>query len=108
MMKKTPTWFGLPRTKLGKWTQRLMGASLALMGAWTLWVALAQRDHTTFWSDPVHAVLIIAAAAAGSASGLTGVLSILLKRERSLLLVATTLAGCFIGWWTYMEILFQP
>jgi len=103
-MSQEPKLLGMPRTKPGQWSLRLMGAFLALFGTWTLWVTLADKDHSKFWSDPVHAVLIICAAAAGSASGLSGALAILLKRERSVLVLAATAAGCFVAWWTYMEI----
>ncbi|MEE8105918.1 MAG: hypothetical protein V3T86_10330 [Planctomycetota bacterium] len=95
---------GRPRTGLGKWSLRLICVFFVLFPAWLLWVSLVRMDRPDFWSDPVHAVLIICAAAAASASGVTGALAVLWKRERSLRVLAATAVGCFVLWWTFMEI----
>ena len=98
----------MPRTRLGWWSIGLAVAFLVLFPVWLLYVMLVRIDRPTFFSDPVQAALILVAAAAGSAGGITGALSLAWKRERSLAVFVATALGPLVLWWTIMEVAFQP
>ena len=100
--------FHMPRTRLGKWSVGLVCTFVFLFSGWLLYVTKVRIERPTFFSDPLHAALILAAAAAGSAGGIAGALSLAWKHERSLAAFAATAMGAVVLWWTIMEVAFQP
>ena len=58
----------------------------------------------TFFSDPLHAVLILGAAAAAITGAIVGALALVVKRERSLWVLLSVLLGAFVLYWTIGEL----
>jgi hypothetical protein len=98
----------LPDTRLGRWS---FGLGLAFFGLFPLWLVYAMYlrpiQRPTFFSDPLHAVLLLGAAAAAITSGFVGVLAMVAKRERSFTVLLGVLVGAFVLYWTIGELLGQ-
>lgn len=101
-----PTFVGVPCSRLGWCSVGLAAAWLVLFGLWwfyvTSWRPIARP---TFFSDPLHACLILAAAAAGIGGAVAGVLALAVKRERSVLIVLSILLGAFVLYWTIANLI---
>jgi uncharacterized integral membrane protein len=70
-----PSFVGMPRSRLGWWSIGLAGLFLGLFVAWLLYVQATPIARPTFFSDPLHACLILGAAAAGINGAIVGVLA---------------------------------
>ena len=95
-----PSFVGMPRSRLGWSSIGLAVLCLAIFVAWLLYVLATPIDRPTFFSDPLHACLLLGAAAAGIAGAIVGVLAIVAKRERSFLILLSVLLGAFVLYWT--------
>lgn len=102
-MSDSPRFIGLPHTPLGQWSVRLAFAFLALFALWLLYVGSTPKERPTFFSDPLHAVLILGAAAAAIAGAFAGVLAFVMRRERSILIALSVLLGAYVLFWTVAE-----
>ena len=89
----SPSFVGMPRSRLGWWSIGLAVLCLGLFVAWLLYVQATPIARSTFFSDPLHACLLLGAAAAGIAGAIVGVLALAAKRERSLLILLSVLLG---------------
>lgn len=86
----------LPRTQSGWWSITLAGAFLVLFPLWLVYVSYWRpMPRPTFFSDPVHALLILGAATAAISGGIVGALALALKRERSFTVVLSVILGAF-------------
>jgi hypothetical protein len=100
-----PRFLGMPQTELGRWSNRLAIVFLVLFPIWLLYALyLRPIARPTFFSDPIHAVIILTAAAAAIAGGLAGLVAIAMKRERSFTVMLSILLGAFVLVWTVSEI----
>jgi hypothetical protein len=104
-----PLWrriIGLPGTRLGRWSTSLAIAFFVLFPLW-LFYALSLRPipRLTFFSDPLHAFLLLGAAAAAITSAIVGALAIVAKRERSFTVLLSVLMGAFVLYWTIGELM---
>ena len=90
-------------TTFGTWSVRLAATFIGLFASWLLYVRARPIPRPTFFSDPIHVVLIFAAVAAALAGGTSGIVA-LLKRDRSVGIVLAVLLGAFVLWWTVGEI----
>jgi hypothetical protein len=97
---RSPSFVGMPRSRLGSWSIVLAVLFLALFAAWLLYVQANPIARPTFFSDPLHACLLLGAAAAGIAGAIVGVLALVTKRERSLMILVSVLLGAFVLYWT--------
>lgn len=97
---------GLPHSRLGWWSIGLATAFIALLSIW-LSYALYLRPITrpTFLSDPLHAVLLVSAAAAAITGAILGVLALVSKRERSFLILLSILLGTIVLYWTISNVI---
>lgn len=93
-----------PQTRLGQAATRLAAAFFVLFTLWLIYVGVTPKERPTFLSDPVHAVLILAAAAAAVAGGIVGTLALVVKGERSVITVLSVLVGAFVLYWTTAEL----
>lgn len=100
-----PKWFGLPRSGLAQSSVWLVLTFLLLMAIFMIYIRLPHGPRPTFFSDPISALLLIAAAVTGTGSGMTAVLSIILKREKSLLLIPIIFLGAFVALFAIGELL---
>ena len=98
---------GMPRTRLGWSSIGLATGFLGLLVAWMFYVTSTPMDRPTFFSDPVHAVILIGAAAAAVTGGVVGALAVVANRERSLTILLSVLVGAFVLWWTVSGIVGQ-
>ena len=83
--------FGKPLTRTGWWAIRLALSFLVLFVLLSMWGHRAGNPRAGFRAYPLMAVLVIATAACGIATGLASGIGIFVKRERSLLLFLTFL-----------------
>ena len=93
---RSPSFLGMPRTRLGGWSIGLAVLFLGLCVAWLLYVQATPLARPTFFSDPLHACLLLGAAAAGITGAIVGVLALVAKRERSILILLSVLLGAFV------------
>lgn len=91
-----PTFAGMPRSRLGWWSIGLGTLFLGLFVAWLLYVQATPKTRPTFFSDPLHACLLLGAAATGISGAILGVLAIVVKRERSFLILVSVLLGALV------------
>jgi uncharacterized integral membrane protein len=102
---RSPSFVGMPRTRLGWWSIGLATTFLVLFVLWLLYVQATPMARPTFFSDPLHAVLILGAAAAAITGAIVGVLALVAKRERSLIILLSVLLGAFVLYWTIAELM---
>lgn len=96
----------IPTTNLGKWSGRFIVVFFVLLAVFYLFVASGQRGGETFFSNPLLATTILAAGAAGAAAFFTGIVSILIRKERAILVFVATAIGLFVLFFALGEILF--
>jgi hypothetical protein len=99
-----PSFVGMPRSRLGWWSIGLALGFLGLFTAWWLYVQATPMPRPTFFSDPLHACLLIGATAAGIAGAIVGVLAIVAQREQSFLIFLSVLLGAFVLYMTLAEL----
>src|SRR3989344_7112161 len=97
----------MPRTKLGKWSVGLAVAFFFLL-ATGIFVILRQgpRADETFFDNPVASIPMLGAGAAGITAFLTGIISIIKHKERSVLVFVVTAIGLLVLWFVLGEILY--
>lgn len=96
--------FGSPRTWLGRWSTGLAVGFFALFALWLFYVQARPIARPTFFSDPLHVVLILGAVAAAITGGMVGALALGSQRERSLWVMLSGLLGAFVLYWTIGEL----
>ena len=96
----------MPTTKQGRWSVRLLVVFAVLFPTWIAYVSLRQIPRPTFFSDPLHAVLLLPAAVSAALGAIVGVWSVLIRGERAILTFLSIIVGGFVGWWGAAEILF--
>lgn len=97
----------MPKTSLGKWSTRLIIALIILfISRKVIMVSLQISGGSTFFSSPVLAMLLLGAAAAGIISFFAGLLAIIRKKERSILVFLSTFIGFFVLCFSLAEIMF--
>lgn len=102
---KSPTFIGMPRTLVGWGSMWLAVAFFVLFAVWQLYVNNTSRPRQTFFSDLPQAILILSTAAAAISGAILGLLALVLKRERSILIIFSTLIGSFVLYWTIGELM---
>jgi len=102
---KNHSFIGLPKTRLGMWSVGFVAAFILLFLTWLTYVTVTPMDRPTFFSDPLHAVLILSATACGISGALVGILAVLVRRERSWTILLSVLVGSYVLFWTVAEII---
>jgi hypothetical protein len=100
-----PSFLGMPRSRLGCWSTGLAVLFLALFVAWLVYVQATPIARPTFFSDPLHACLILGAAAAGLSGAIVGVLALVAKRERSYMILLSVLSGALVLYLTIAKLI---
>ncbi len=101
---RSSSFLGMPRTRLGWWSIWLALAFLVLLGVFRVYASAVQIPRPTFFSDPLNAALLLGAAGAAIAGGITGVLAAVVRRERSFAILLSVLVGGFVLLWTIGEL----
>ncbi len=102
-----PLWgrvFGFPRTPFGWWAILLEVGFIILVTLFRLLVAGGQKGGADFFSNPLLAVIMIAAAASGIAGAAFGMVSVIRRRERSLLIAVAVVLGLLVLTFTIGEL----
>ena len=99
-----PAFLGPPRTRAGWLSVGLAGGFFALFAAWLAYSNATPVARPTFFSDPIHAVLLLAAVASAESGLIVGVVTVLRGRERSLALLPGLLLGVVVLLLTIGEI----
>jgi hypothetical protein len=86
----------LPGTALGKWSIWLIVGFIVLFGSFWLMVATGQRGGEGFFDNLLLTVPVLLAAAAAIASFITGLVSLIKYRERSILIYPAMAIGLFV------------
>ncbi len=94
----------IPRTRMGRLAVGGHAISVLFLGAFVGLVASGQKGGDTFFSNPWLSGSILLAGAAAVAAGAVGLVCILTRRERSLLLYATVVLGAVVLAWIVAEI----
>lgn len=97
---------GLPSTDLGRWSVRLLVVFVVFFSTWIVYISVHRVSRPTFFSDPLHAVLLITAAGSAVLGAILGLWSVLVRGERSLLTFLSILIGGFVAWWGGAEVFF--
>jgi hypothetical protein len=100
-----PSFAGIPRSRFGWWSIYLAALFLGLFAAWLLYVLATPIARPTFFSDPLHACLILGAAAAGISGAIVGVLALVAKRERSFMILLSVLPGALALYLTIAKLI---
>ena len=86
----------LPKTYLGKWSVGLILNFFLFMGIFALFVNLGERGGETFFSNLKLTIPFMIAVLSGSGSFLVGMVSLILRKERSILVFLSSLLGFLI------------
>lgn len=105
-MRTHPRFLGLPSTGLGRWSVRLLVFFVVLFAVWIVYSSVRRIPRPTFFSDPLHAVLLLTAAGSAVLGAILGSWSALFRGERSLLTFLSILIGGFVAWWGGAEVFF--
>ena len=90
----------LPITYLGKWSVGLITAFLVFLILFFLILLLGgEKGGATFFSNLKLAIPMLLAGISGVASFISGVISIIKSKERSLSVILATLLGLFVSFW---------
>jgi hypothetical protein len=104
-----PLWrriLGWPSTRLGWWSVGLLIGFFVFFSLFTLLVEFGQRGGETFFSNPWLASTMLVAASSAIAAGVTAVVAIFGRHERSLLSILALLIGMFVLAFVLGEIIY--
>ena len=107
------TWSLVPQTALGKWSVWLLVATPILFvsaGSFSSWLYAEAAPGGTILADisarPALALTMLAGMTAGVAAFVTGLLAIIRRRDRALLVVAATAIGALLLLFLAGELIF--
>ncbi len=96
--------FATPRTISGRLSIWLGGSFVVLFALWLLYIdRTAPMSRPTIFSDLVHAVLILSAAAAAVGGAISGGFALVTRHERSIMVVLSVFLGAFVLYWAIAE-----
>jgi hypothetical protein len=85
-----------PKTRLGKRSAWLLVTLAVLMGVFRINALLGQRGGDTFFSNPSLAIPILLAGISGIAAFITGLISIISEKERSISVYLAVTIGLIV------------
>jgi predicted Abi (CAAX) family protease len=86
----------LPPTALGKWAVGLICGFIILMALLYGLIAAGQRGGETFFSNLYLAIPGLLAAVSAAAAFFTGIIGMIFKKERALLVILAAAIGLFV------------
>ena|SRR3989338_3379077 len=103
-MKRGKIYF-LPKTTLGKWSFGLIISFFLLLICTTLIVSSGQEGGETIFDNLLISIPMLAAGLCAIASFITGIISIIKHKERSILVYISTFIGLLVLWFVIGELL---
>ena len=103
-MKKEKNIYLLPKTKLGKWSIGLIVAFFLFLIIGMIVVSTGQTGGETIFDNLYISIPMISAVISAIASFFTGIISIIWKKERGILIFISTIIGLLILWFIVGEI----
>ena len=85
----------MPKTRLGKWSGGLILAFFVFLGSFFILVAVGERGGDTFFSNLKLTIPMLLAGTCGAAAFFTGLVGIIVVRERSVFAYLSTVIGFF-------------
>lgn len=104
-MNKNIKKYILPQTSLGKWSVRAILLFFLFMAVFYLLVHSGQRGGDTFFSNPTLTIPILLAAFSAITALITGVISTIKEKEKSILVFLAILLGLFVAIFILGEII---
>lgn len=95
----------MPKTKIGKWSVGLLIAFIVFLVIGNIIVASGQEGGDTIFDNLYISIPMILAALCAIAALITGLVSIIKNKERSVLVIIATLIGLIITWFVFGELL---
>ena len=95
----------MPKTVLGKWAVWLIVAFVLLMVVFQLLVASGQRGGETFLDNLLLTIPMFLAGICGICSLVTGLVGIIMSKERSILVFLASIVGLFVLVFVFGEII---
>jgi hypothetical protein len=83
----------LPKTSWGKWSVGLIAALILFFVLFLIFVISGQRGDDTFFSNLLLSIPILLAGACGIAAFVTGLIGVILSKERSILVFLAIFIG---------------
>lgn len=96
----------IPKTNLGRWSLRLIMAFFLFLIFAMLIVASGQEGGDTIFDNLLISIPMIFAGISAIGSFITGIISIIKKKERAIVVFASTLIGLLILWFVIGELAF--
>jgi len=96
----------MPKTQLGKWSVGLILGFFIFLAFFFILVELGERGGATIFSNLKLLIPYSLAVFSAIASFLTGIISVLKKKERSVLVFLSIILGFLILLWVLAELLF--
>jgi len=93
------------KTKLGKWSVGLIISFFIFLGLFFVLVGLGERGGETFFSNLILTIPMLIAAICAISSFITGVISFI-RKERSILVILSSLIGFLVLLWCVAEVAF--
>jgi hypothetical protein len=91
---RSPSFFGMPQSRLG-WCSTSCAIVFPVLFSLWYWYAVYLRPirRPTFFSDPLHAFLMLAAIMVAVTAAIVGALAIIAKHERSFAIFVSVVLG---------------
>ena len=105
-VKPTYACIVLPTTDLGRWSLWAIAGFGLLLGFFAIAVAAGQRGGDEFFDNLWLTLPMLAAFACAVASLIVGVIAIVTKGERSILVMASTIIGLLVAGFGVAEVAF--
>lgn len=96
----------MPKTLLGKWSMKLLFGFFVFFGFFWLMILAGQRGGMGFFSNLYLAIPALLTAVSGVGAFLTGIVSIIKFKERSVFVFISTLIGVLVTLFVTGEVLF--
>jgi hypothetical protein len=96
----------MPKTCLGKWFLGLIAAFFIFFAMNQILVVSGQQGRETFFSNLLLAIVVSLAGISAISAFFTGIISIIKRKERSILVFLATVIGFFVLSFVLGEFLF--
>jgi hypothetical protein len=96
----------IPKTTPGKWSVGLIIVFIVLLALFQFLVASGQRGGETFFSNLILTIPMLIAGISGISAFATGLIGVIMSRERSIAVYLATLIGLLVLLFVLGEIIF--
>ncbi len=93
-----------PKTRLGWWAIGCSSLFFLLFILWLFYVISTPIERPTFFSDPLHVVLLLGAAVSAISGAIIASIAFVVKHERSLFILLSVILGVIVIYWAIAEL----